>query len=133
MQPGVVAMTFAHGDAELILHEDRNRGDMEVVFAVDDVRAFLDGLLTPLVRWDALWYLAIAQDGYSGDDALSAEKRAAFFPLYPLLVRGVGTLFGGSHAALLLAAYLVSLAAFLVAIAGMWAIARDMPVRSHTA
>jgi len=29
--------------------------------------------------------------------------------------------------------HLVSLAAFLVALAGMWAIARDMPVRSQTA
>ena len=38
-KPGIAAMTFAHGDCELILHEDRNRGDMEVVFGVDDVRA----------------------------------------------------------------------------------------------
>jgi predicted enzyme related to lactoylglutathione lyase len=38
-QPGVVAMTFAHGDAELILHEDRNRSDVEIIYGVDDVRA----------------------------------------------------------------------------------------------
>jgi Mannosyltransferase (PIG-V) len=68
-------------------------------------------LLAPLARWDSVWYLRIADSGY-GDSA----HRAAFFPLYPLLVRGVGTLFGGSHGALLVAAYLVSLAAFLAAL-----------------
>ncbi len=47
----------------------------------------------------------------------AARPRAAFFPLYPLLVRGVGTILGGSHAALLIAAFLVSLAAFLAALA----------------
>jgi hypothetical protein len=71
-----------------------------------------DPILAPLARWDSVWYLRIADSGY-GDSA----ARTAFFPLYPLLVRGVGTLFGGSHAALLLAAYLVSLAAFVGALA----------------
>src|SRR5215213_4367835 len=71
-----------------------------------------DPVLAPLARWDSVWYLRIADSGYRGDSA-----RAAFFPLYPLLVRGVGTLFGGSRAALLVAAYLVSLAAFLAALA----------------
>jgi hypothetical protein len=74
--------------------------------------ALADPLLAPLARWDSVWYLRIADSGY-GDSA----PRAAFFPLYPLLVRGVGTLFGGSHGALLAAAYLVSLAAFLGALA----------------
>jgi hypothetical protein len=73
--------------------------------------ALADPLLAPLARWDSVWYLRIADSGY-GDSA----PRAAFFPLYPLLVRGVGTAFGGSHAALLVAAYLVSLAAFVAAL-----------------
>jgi Mannosyltransferase (PIG-V) len=72
--------------------------------------AFADPLLAPLARWDSVWYLRIANSGY-GDSG-----RAAFFPLYPLLVRSVGTLLGGSHGALLVAAYLVSLAAFLAAL-----------------
>src|SRR5215211_4051523 len=71
-----------------------------------------DPVLAPLARWDSVWYLRIADSGYRGD-----SSRAAFFPLYPLLVRGVGTAFGGSHAALLLAAYLISLTAFLGALA----------------
>jgi hypothetical protein len=73
--------------------------------------ALADPLLAPLARWDSVWYLRIADSGY-GDSA----PRAAFFPLYPLLVRSVGTLLGGSHGALLVAAYLVSLAAFLAAL-----------------
>jgi len=73
--------------------------------------AFADPLLAPLARWDSVWYLRIADSGY-GDSA----PRAAFFPLYPLLVRGVATVLGGSHGALLVAAYLVSLAAFLGAL-----------------
>src|SRR5919204_3665155 len=74
--------------------------------------AVADPVLAPLARWDSVWYLRIADSGY-GD----SSPRAAFFPLYPLLVRGVGTLFGGSHGALLAAAYLISLAAFLGALA----------------
>ena len=73
--------------------------------------ALADPVLAPLARWDSVWYLRIADSGY-GDSA----PRAAFFPLYPLLVRGVGTLFGGSEGALLAAAFLVSLAAFLAAL-----------------
>src|SRR5215213_4012813 len=74
--------------------------------------AIADPVLAPLARWDSVWYLTIADSGYAGSTA-----RAAFFPLYPLLVRGVGTVLGGSHAALLIAAFLVSLAAFLAALA----------------
>jgi hypothetical protein len=73
--------------------------------------AIADPVLAPLARWDSVWYLRIADGGYGDDPA-----RAAFFPLYPLLVRGVGTLFGGSHAGLLVAGFLVSLAAFLAAL-----------------
>jgi hypothetical protein len=74
--------------------------------------ALAEPLLAPLARWDSVWYLTIADSGYE-----SSSARAAFFPLYPLLIRGVGTVFGGSNAALLVAAYLVSLAAFIAALA----------------
>jgi hypothetical protein len=47
-----------------------------------------DVLAAPFARWDSVWYLAIADGGY-GDGA-----RAAFFPLYPLVVRGAGALLG---------------------------------------
>jgi hypothetical protein len=70
-----------------------------------------DVALSPLARWDAVWYLRIADSGY-GETA----ARVAFFPLYPLLVRAVGELGGGSPGGRLLAAYLISLAAFLGAL-----------------
>jgi hypothetical protein len=73
--------------------------------------AFADPLLAPLARWDAVWYLRVADSGY-GD----SEARAAFFPLYPLLIRTLATPFGASPAALLVAAYVVALGAFLAAL-----------------
>jgi hypothetical protein len=74
-------------------------------------RALAEPLLSPLARWDAAWYLRIAESGYGGSDV-----RAAFFPLYPMLVRAVAAPFGASPGALLVAAYVVSLAAFLGAL-----------------
>jgi hypothetical protein len=75
----------------------------------------LGGALSPLARWDSVWYLRIANSGYGG-----SEVRTAFFPLYPLLVRGLGELGGGSPAALLVSAYLIALAAFLAALVLLW-------------
>ena len=54
-------------------------------------------------RWDSNWYLRIAETGYDWPSATPA-----FFPLYPLLVGGVGRVLGGEY---LLAGLLVSLAA----------------------
>ena len=66
---------------------------------------FGDTLFSPLARWDAGWYLRIAHDGYD------AGADAAFFPLYSLLVRTL-VLPYPSHGALLVSAYVVSLACF---------------------
>ncbi len=71
-----------------------------------------DTLLSPLARWDAVWYLGIADSGYGGADS----PRVAFFPLYPLLTRALGQLGGGSRGALLVASYAVALAALLAAL-----------------
>jgi hypothetical protein len=87
------------------------------------LQELLDGVFSPLARWDAVWYLLIAQDGYAGGEQrfdaggepVSAEYRAAFFPLYPLAVRAVAG-FTESAGASLIAAYAVSLAAFFVAL-----------------
>jgi Mannosyltransferase (PIG-V) len=73
--------------------------------------ALADPLLAPLARWDAVWYLRIADSGYAGDEA-----RAAFFPLYPLLTHSLAQLAGGTDAALLVSAYLIALASFLAAL-----------------
>lgn len=66
--------------------------------------------LGSLAHWDSVWYLSIAQSGYGGRPTLSA-----FFPLYPVAVRAA-TFNTLSSAALLLAAYVVSAAAFVVAL-----------------
>lgn len=73
-------------------------------------------------RWDAEWYLLIAERGYGADDAfvgLPVNYRSGddsgFFPLYPMLIRavaavGFGTLAAGllvSNLALLLGAALL--------------------------
>jgi hypothetical protein len=65
-----------------------------------------DALAAPAAAWDSVWYLAIADGGYAD------PQRAAFFPLYPLLVRGGGWLVGSS----LVAGALVSAACFMVAL-----------------
>src|SRR4051794_39416848 len=66
-----------------------------------------DTLLSPLARWDSAWYLDIAHSGYAGPST-------AFFPLYPVLVRGFALV--SSPGALLAAAYVVSLAALVGAL-----------------
>ena len=65
-----------------------------------------DALVAPGARWDAVWYLAIANDGYLD------PARTAFFPLYPLAVRAVGELVRSP----LLAGLLVSWTALAVAL-----------------
>jgi hypothetical protein len=64
-------------------------------------------LAAPFARWDSVWYLAIASGGYDHQPA-----RTAFFPLYPLVLRGVGWVIGSD----LIAGVLISLVAFAVAL-----------------
>lgn len=71
--------------------------------------AFGNLLVGPSARWDSVWYLRIAEHGYG--DARS-HAQAAFYPLYPELMRGVGAVVGSP----LLAGILVSLACFLAAL-----------------
>lgn len=75
------------------------------------VQAPVDGvgrwLYAPAGRWDAGWFLAIARDGY-GD----SPQKAAFFPLYPALVAGLGAVVGSLNAAGLL----VSCVSLLIAL-----------------
>lgn len=62
----------------------------------------LDALLAPAARWDSVWFATIADGGYD-------DQRAAFFPLYPLLLKLAG---GG-----MLAGMLLSCLAFVAALA----------------
>ncbi len=66
-------------------------------------------------RWDSVWFLRIAEHGYG-----AYPNDAAFFPLYPALVGGVGRLLGGHYLA---AGIAVSLAAGAAAFALLWKLA----------
>jgi hypothetical protein len=68
-----------------------------------------DLLVAPAARWDAVWYLSIAQDGYG--DSVDGAK-AAFYPLYPLLTKVLGWVVGST----LVAGLLISLACFFGAL-----------------
>ncbi len=48
-----------------------------------------DLLAAPAARWDASWYLVIAHYGYRPDLGAFTSSRTAFFPLYPLGLRGL--------------------------------------------
>ena len=53
------------------------------------------------LMWDASWYRTIAEDGYpdglpTGVDGRVQQNAWAFFPLYPMLVRGVTAVTGAS-------------------------------------
>jgi Mannosyltransferase (PIG-V) len=68
--------------------------------------------VTSLERFDGLWFLRIATDGYEDGDG-----SAAFFPGYPLLIRAVSPVLGGHPLA---AALLISNAAALVAMVALY-------------
>jgi len=67
-------------------------------------------IFTAWERWDALWFLRIATGGYA-----SGDLTAAFFPLYPLLIRGLTVVMGGHpFAAAMIVSNLASLGACIV-------------------
>lgn len=67
-----------------------------------------NNLFTAWERWDALWFLQIATEGYSEGDF-----SAAFFPLYPLLIRGISPVVGGPFAAAMLISNAAALGALV--------------------
>ena len=78
------------------------------------------GVFTAFERQDALWFLRIATTGYAAGDG-----SAAFFPLYPLVVRAVSWIVGGHP---LFAAMLVSNLAFF----GSLVVLYDLTVREFS-
>jgi Gpi18-like mannosyltransferase len=66
-------------------------------------------------RWDAAWYHAIAKYGY--EFRPGRESNAAFFPLYPLLIRAVHAVVpGSSDLSWFVAGMIVSNGALLIAL-----------------
>lgn len=68
-------------------------------------------LAAPAIRWDAVWYLTIAQHGYS------YAHLTSFFPLYPLGIRALGLVVQS----LPVAGILISMCATF---AGLWIVFR---------
>src|SRR5437762_3292667 len=57
---------------------------------VNHISATTHPWVNMLSRWDAGWYIEIARDGYHYEPGMPSN--AAFFPLYPLLIRATHTL-----------------------------------------
>lgn len=67
-------------------------------------------LLTMWNRWDTAWYTIIADAGYEYD-----TRATAFFPVYPMLIRGLNPIMpGGSFEAGMIIAALSALAALVM-------------------
>jgi hypothetical protein len=65
-------------------------------------------VFNPWAVWDGVWFVKVAAEGYAANDGT-----VAFFPLYPLIVRWVGIVFGNN---LVLAGIVVSLACYFAAV-----------------
>lgn len=68
-------------------------------------------------RFDSGFYLDIAHSGYK-------PVEWAFYPLYPLLISGVGRLLGGTYTAFHLAGFLISNFAAIIAMAYLYLLVR---------
>jgi len=78
---------------------------------------WLDLLFGVWQRWDTLWYMLIAREGYSLEDT-----RIFAPPLFPWLMRLVGRLLGGSETALLVGGLIVSNLACIALFACLYAL-----------
>jgi hypothetical protein len=91
------------------------------------VRFSDDEIINLQGRWDTSWYMDIATQGYryhAGDPA--AQQNIVFFPAFPIALRVVGRLFGGSVAAHLFAGTALTWVAFFFALAYLFRLAREL-------
>lgn len=89
----------------------------------------------PFIRYDSGWYYEIARNGYEfvvGGPSVGVGKagKIAFFPLYPMLMRHTGRLFGRTAADIYLGGMLVAWTSFVLAMVALFFLARlDLPRR----
>lgn len=93
------------------------QSNLEIAYHVSE-NPFLD----MWSRWDAMWYIRIAQEGYS---YIPGEQSSiAFYPLYPALLRGLSLVMTlgrePSLAEYTLAGLIISNIAFLFALTGLY-------------
>jgi 4-amino-4-deoxy-L-arabinose transferase-like glycosyltransferase len=68
-----------------------------------------------LLQWDSEWYFKIATEGYRYNGDPTLQQNIVFYPLYPMLARGLATITGLSSAdALLLVSNLAGLFAIVL-------------------
>jgi hypothetical protein len=85
-------------------------------------------MLDVLTSWDGIWYLRLVRNGYprhvpTGITYDDVQARAAFFPLYPMLVRAVDKVLPGGDT---IAALLVNFVLGAVAVWLVGLLARDL-------
>lgn len=87
------------------------------------------------IRYDSGWYHQIARDGYgfvAGGPSVGVGKagKIAFFPVYPILMRYAGRLFGPEASDIYLGGILVAWTSFALAMVALFYLARlDLPRR----
>ena len=80
-------------------------------------------------RYDSGWYYGIARTGYDAGPAIAGGRsNIAFFPVYPLLMRYVGRLFGRAPGDVYLGGIAVAWICFALAMVALYSLARlDLP------
>ena len=82
----------------------------------------------PFTRWDSGWLFGIARNGYAY--VKDGRNNLAYFPVYPMLMRHVGRLFGRTAGDIYLGGIVVSWTAFVLAMIALYYLARlDVPAR----
>ena len=76
----------------------------------------------PLLQWDSEWYFKIVTEGYRYNGDPTLQQNIVFYPLYPMLARGLATISGLPPADALL---LVSNVAGLLAIVVLFKLVRE--------
>lgn len=80
-------------------------------------------------RYDSGWYEGIARNGYSY--APGGRSNIAYFPVYPMLMRYAGRLFGRYHAAFYFGGIVVSWTSYVLAMIALYYLARLDLDREH--
>jgi hypothetical protein len=87
-------------------------------------RIYSNDLLDLPARWDAGWYLTIANEGYMyrADETTDYQQNIAFFPAYPMAMRYLSPVFGRQT---LWTGVLISIVAFYLALVYLLRLARS--------
>jgi Gpi18-like mannosyltransferase len=75
-----------------------------------------------LLQWDSEWYFKIVKDGYQYNGDPTVQQNIVFYPLFPMLARGLATIGGLASADAML---LVSNVAGLLAIVMLFKLVRE--------